>query len=458
MSPQLSTTLLIDALPIAAAIAVHDGARWRWLHHNALAARWAVTPLDPATARDLDALSVGAQRLVGALTLARLDAHHALITASPERAQSLAEAVLDELPNPVFVKDREHRWILINQAFCDLLGLSREALLGRSDYDLFSREQADVFWEKDEIVFASGALNVNEEALTSPSGDPFWILTRKTPVGHDDNQLLVGVITDITDRKRAEAQLVESHLARERAEAASRAKSTFLANMSHELRTPLNAIIGYGELVSEDLSLNVTDDAARDVERILSSARHLLRLVDGALDMTRIEAGRVVLDVQTIDLRDLCEQLERMVHPLLVQTHNRFVLDLDPSIGPIRSDRERLLKSLSHLLDNAAKFTQHGEVTLRVAREGDQIAFHVIDTGIGIPAHRLDAIFDLFTQADETTTRRFGGTGLGLTLARRSCQMLGGDVSVQSVPGRGSTFTARVAASLSAGEAAASPL
>jgi PAS domain S-box-containing protein len=442
-------TSLLNALSQQAGIAHRTADGWHWAGMNPQGAqRWGAAALEPSIAEALDALETGASSMVDPVRLTRLDADHALLIVEPARERSLAEVVLDEMPNPVFVKDAEHRWVLANEAFCALFDLPREALLGRSDYDFVPKEQADTFWAKDEEVFASGELNVNEEPFTGQQGDPRWLLTRKTPVGQGGDRRLIGVITDITDRKRFEAELVESHLARERAEAASRSKSTFLANMSHELRTPLNAIIGYGEILLEDIHVSAPETAAHDIERILSSARHLLRLVDGALDMTRIEAGRVVLHIETLAVDELCEQLEQRVAPLIAQTHNRFVLDVGPAVGVIRTDRERLVQSLSHLLDNAAKFTQHGEITLRVEREHEHILFHVIDTGIGIPHHRLDAIFELFTQADETTTRRFGGTGLGLTLARRSCQMLGGDVSVTSVPGRGSTFTARIVAHL----------
>ncbi|MEZ4234634.1 MAG: HAMP domain-containing sensor histidine kinase [Myxococcota bacterium] len=243
-------------------------------------------------------------------------------------------------------------------------------------------------------------------------------------------------------RKLAE---VEAERARAReaealAQQASQAKSVFLANMSHELRTPLNAVIGYSEMLSE---LVVEDGAMEyqdDLVRIQRAGAHLLGLIDDILDLARIEAGRMHLAVTTVDLMSLVEEVAAEVAGQVALRGNHLEVHVADDIGVTRTDRERLRQVLTKLLTNAAKFTEGGTVSLRVSRSDRKLSFEVRDTGIGIPVAQIEGLFQPFHQADASATRRFGGIGLGLALASRFAEMLGGCIDVESVPGEGSRF------------------
>ncbi len=258
-------------------------------------------------------------------------------------------------------------------------------------------------------------------------------------------------------RKRSQ---VELELAKLRAEEASRTKSLFLANMSHELRTPLNAILGYSEMLEEeaqDLELtNFTDDLGR----INAAGRHLLALINDILDLSKIEAGKMDLFVEEFSLSSLIEDVTNVATPLMEKNSNALRLDVAANIGLMNADQTKVRQCLLNLLSNAAKFTENGEVTLRAHRETiaglneeaprEWIVVEVQDSGIGLSAAQVLKLFQAFTQADASTTRKFGGTGLGLALTRRFCQMMGGDITVHSVEGEGSTFTMNIPALVNA--------
>ncbi len=248
--------------------------------------------------------------------------------------------------------------------------------------------------------------------------------------------------------QRAREAAVEEERARIRATqaiAANEAKSAFLATMSHELRTPLNIVIGYGEILEEEIEARGHADLHEPVERVNGAARHLLALISDILDLSRIEADKVDLVRERIPLRpfvlELCESFE----PLARERGNALRTDIDDTLPPLVSDRLRLRQILVNLVANAIKFTADGSITLRVRRgvhDGrPAVAFSVIDTGIGIPDEKLQVIFLPFTQADASTTRLFGGAGLGLALSERLARLLGGAITVESRVGEGSTFT-----------------
>ncbi|MEC9398259.1 MAG: ATP-binding protein, partial [Myxococcota bacterium] len=238
--------------------------------------------------------------------------------------------------------------------------------------------------------------------------------------------------------------------ARDAALAASATKSAFLASMSHELRTPLNAIIGYAELIQEDAELDGEEQLAEDTNKILTASRHLVSLINDILDLSKIEAGKIELAPETFVVEELCQGLTATIAPLAVNKSNNLEVEIEPMLGSIHSDRTRLRQILLNLLSNANKFTNEGTVRFIIwqDRVREQVCFTVEDSGIGIDKARQAAIFEPFVQEDSTTTRRFGGTGLGLAISKHLAGMLGGDIELESEPGKGSRFTLRVAADL----------
>ncbi len=236
--------------------------------------------------------------------------------------------------------------------------------------------------------------------------------------------------------------------AMEAAESASQAKSGFLANMSHELRTPMNAIIGYSEMLMEDAEDDGNEEAAEDLKKIHSAGTHLLSLINDVLDLAKIEAGRMDILLEDFDIGEMVTSVVTTIDTLVKKNANRLMVDVEDGIGEMRADVTKVRQGLFNLLSNAAKFTHEGEIGLTVASErdddGEWIRMAVSDSGIGIPEEKIDHVFDEFSQADETTTRDYGGTGLGLPISRRFCQMMGGDITVTSVVGEGSTFTIRL--------------
>ena len=231
--------------------------------------------------------------------------------------------------------------------------------------------------------------------------------------------------------------------ARDAALAATRAKSSFLAVMSHELRTPLNAILGYAEILLDDAQEPELDreSLTRDLKKIRSSGHHLLSIIDDLLDLSRIEAGAVALRLEPILLRPMLREVEQMIRPLARKQGNVLSVELTDAPTEVITDRTRIRQILVNLLGNAAKFTRGGKICLRATEEAGALRFCVEDTGEGIPAEALERIFQPFTQFDGSATRRVGGPGLGLTLTRAFCHLLGGDIEVDSTVGVGSTFT-----------------
>jgi signal transduction histidine kinase len=233
-------------------------------------------------------------------------------------------------------------------------------------------------------------------------------------------------------------------------EVASRHKSEFLANMSHELRTPLNAIIGYSEMLQEEAEDQHAESFIPDLRRIHAAGKHLLELINAVLDLSKIEAGKMELYLESFEVAPLVGDVVAVLEPLAQKNANRVVVECAPDIGAMRADLTKLRQALFNLLSNACKFTERGTVSLTVTRhamgDGDAISFAVSDTGIGMTPEQMARLFEEFGQADASTTRRYGGTGLGLALSRRLCRMMGGDITVTSQAGRGSTFTIRLPA------------
>jgi signal transduction histidine kinase/CheY-like chemotaxis protein len=240
----------------------------------------------------------------------------------------------------------------------------------------------------------------------------------------------------------------ELKAAMEAAEAANEAKSGFLANMSHELRTPMNAIIGYSEMLIEDAEDEGNEEAASDLRKIHGAGTHLLALINDVLDLAKVEAGKMEVHLETFSVPEMVEDVVATIGALMDKNANTLSVALDPGITQMRADITKVRQALFNLLSNAAKFTHEGQIRLSILRDDDPepgwVRMAVTDTGIGIPENKIDHVFSEFSQADETTTRDYGGTGLGLPISRRFCQMMGGDLTVSSVAGAGSTFTIRL--------------
>jgi signal transduction histidine kinase/DNA-binding response OmpR family regulator len=233
-------------------------------------------------------------------------------------------------------------------------------------------------------------------------------------------------------------------------ELADRHKSEFLANMSHELRTPLNAIIGYSEMLQEDAADLGAEQFTDDLGKINAAGKHLLELINAVLDLSKIEAGKMELYLETFEVAGLVKDIGAVIRPLAGKNGNRLEMQCPADVGTMHADVTKVRQALLNLLGNACKFTERGTITLAVAREPVDgrgwLSFTVRDTGIGMTPAQLARLFEAFSQADAATTRKYGGTGLGLALSRRLCRMMGGDVTVESEAGRGSTFTVRLPA------------
>jgi signal transduction histidine kinase len=227
---------------------------------------------------------------------------------------------------------------------------------------------------------------------------------------------------------------------------ASQHKSQFLANMSHELRTPLNAIIGVSEMLREDAEALKQD--TEPLDRVLGAARHLLALINDILDLSKIEAGRMELQLESFALAPLIADVVKTIEPLAAKSSNKVAAHCDGGIGTMHADQMRLRQALLNLMSNANKFTERGTITVEArqaqANGHDYVTIAVADTGIGMTPEQMGKLFQEFSQADASTTRKYGGTGLGLAISKRFCQMMGGDITVESEPSRGSTFTIRL--------------
>ncbi len=299
------------------------------------------------------------------------------------------------------------------------------------------------------------ALKAGADSLGAGNLDSYIELASADELGE-----LANAFNDMAARVRkargdltgANAELEQRHqelqVLMEAAETANQAKSQFLANMSHELRTPMNAIIGYSEMLTEEAQDLGQEDFIPDLQKINSAGKHLLALINDILDLSKIEAGKMDLYLETFSVRDMVRDVATTMQPLVDKNANRLVIDIAPEIGTIHADLTKVRQGLFNLLSNASKFTKSGNIELVVRSEEvasrPGVAFHVKDSGIGMTPEQAGKVFEAFTQADASTTRKYGGTGLGLTITRKFCELMGGTIGVESELGKGTTFTIRL--------------
>ena len=393
-------------------------------------------------------------------------------TARTQEALKESEArfrtLFESSPDGIFITDPDTLEILdCNAQACEMNGYSREELVGRSINLLHPEEvRAQTTGGPEgrarfvEQLRQRGVITV-ESVHVRKDGTTFPMETSMCLLELGGRDVVMGIDRDISERRRAEEELArhrehleelvasrtaELAVERDRAEAADRLKSAFLATMSHELRTPLNSIIGFTGVLLKGLGGPLTEEQSRQLGMVKSSAQHLLVLINDVLDLSKIEAGQLRVSFTPFALKDAVDDCLRALAPAAERKGLSLVAEVDPAIGTVRSDRRRVEQVLLNLVSNAVKFTEAGSVRVSAAREGTWVVIRVRDTGIGIAAEDLPNLFRPFQQLESGLTRRFEGTGLGLSICRRLVEMLRGEISVESVPGRGSTFSFRLPA------------
>ncbi|MGB9464408.1 MAG: response regulator [Candidatus Acidiferrum sp.] len=353
-------------------------------------------------------------------------------------------ALIDNVPDFMYVKDAGSRFVVVNASLAHSMGMkSPEEVLQKTDFDFYPKELADAYYQDEQnVIRTKQPLFNREEECFEASGNRIWLLTTKVPL-YDKNDRVTGVAgvgRDITHLKKTQEEMQK---AREAAEAASRAKSEFLANMSHEIRTPLNGVMGMTDLA---LETQLTPEQREYLETVKMSGDSLLTVVNDILDFSKIEAGKIDLEDIDFNLRD---NLESTLKTLALRADEKgleLLCEVAPEVPEVvRGDSERLRQIVVNLVGNAIKFTDSGEIAVKVqveTKEGTDCIcrFTVADTGIGIPENKREVIFDPFSQADSSTTRKYGGTGLGLTISTRLVRMMGGKIWVESEVDHGSQF------------------
>jgi PAS domain S-box-containing protein len=368
-----------------------------------------------------------------------------------EQAVVKTEAIVQTAMDGIITFTKESLLVTtLNPAAEAILGYKQAQLASRPVNTLFDlgEDQAASAFSTSTISKIARTKRYQERVGRRADGSTFPAELVITEARAGNEKFYTGIFRDISERKQAEEAL---RYAKEAAEAANRAKSLFLANMSHELRTPLNAVIGYSEMLQEDAEDLGQIEFIPDLRKINAAGKHLRSLINDILDLSKIEAGKMELFLETFDIKKMIEDVTNTIQPLIEKGNNTLEVRVCAQLGTMQADLTKVRQTLFNLLSNACKFTERGQITLDAVREkgpneaaGDDVVFKVIDTGIGISPEQLSVLFQEFTQADTSTTRKYGGTGLGLAISRHFCRMMGGDIMVESVVGQGSTFIIRL--------------
>jgi len=351
-------------------------------------------------------------------------------------AQQHFEMLVSNNPVAIVNVDLDGRITSCNPAFERLFGYRVDEVKGRELDRLVTTEEtlaeAQAYTEH---AMEEGSVSGGSGRRIRKDGSTVDVEIASIPVTVGGERVgMIGLYHDVSELLQA----------RREAEQANETKSRFLASTSHELRTPLNAIIGYSEMLQEQAEEEGHGEYIPDLSKIHSAGKHLLAVINDILDLSKIEAGKMELYLETFELRPVIDEVATTVRPLVEQHGNRFELRADTDLGAMRADVTRVRQVLLNLLSNASKFTERGVITLSVERDGTEVVLRVRDTGIGMTPEQVGKLFQAFAQAEASTASKYGGTGLGLAISRRFCQMMGGDVTVDSVPGSGSTFTVRL--------------
>ncbi len=354
------------------------------------------------------------------------------------KSKNFLNNILNNLADPVFVKDEKSRLIIINNAFCDIFGVSREDVLGKKFTEGLSKEEFNCINKIDEKVLENGEEHIKQDSLTTSQGDSRTVLTKIIRyVDESDNRFLIGVLTDITELRD---QKVELKKAKEKAEHSEKLKTAFLTNMSHEIRTPMNAILGFTSLLDDDL-IDV-NKKKKFIELIQEAGKRLLAIISDIVDISKIEAKQLSINLDTCNLNEIIDSL---YFQFSIQNKTKDVsIEIHKSLGDndcfVKTDRNRLVQILSNLIENALKFTKQGSVTFGYSIDKDKIKFYVKDTGIGINEKDKKIIFKRFSQADNEYTKAGTGTGLGLSIAKGLVELLGGSIWLENTLKGGATF------------------
>jgi PAS domain S-box-containing protein len=369
-----------------------------------------------------------------------------LFTQAQHQKQYFGELVANS-PVAIVTLDTHHNVVSCNPAFLELYGYAEAEVVGQQLDDLITTPET-----------RAQAVQYTDQALDHRRVRAIAQRRRKDGTLVDVEVLGVPVLVEgqLVGMMGLYHDITELLKARREAETANSAKSQFLASMSHELRTPLNAIIGYSEMLEEEAAERGQAEYVPDLQKIRAAGRHLLALINDVLDLSKIEAGKLELYLESFDLRAAVEDVASTIQPLAAKNGNRLVVETSGTLGTMRSDLTRLRQILLNLLSNACKFTDHGTITLGVDWRDGEVVFAVRDSGIGMTPDQLGRLFEPFSQAEASTSKKYGGTGLGLAITRRFCELMGGTVTAASELGRGSTFTVRLPADLR--QPAAAPL